>query len=120
MDDQLVTSLVVTGVGMLILFLALAFLYGLLYLMTALIKDQPPAPGPSASEDAHSAVPGRAGEEPRQGEKLRAAVIAIALARAEQELGTTSAPGVEEADSAWRTLHHQRQLTRNLRARRDR
>ena len=44
--------------------------------------------------------------------------IAVALARVEQELlavspverKATSAPPLDETSSAWRTLHHQRQL----------
>jgi len=41
MDNPVNISLVVSGIGMLMLFLALAFLYGLMYLMTALVKDRP-------------------------------------------------------------------------------
>jgi Na+-transporting methylmalonyl-CoA/oxaloacetate decarboxylase gamma subunit len=110
MDSPLATSLVLAGVGITILFLALAFLYGLVHLMTALIKDRPPAPGPTVLEGK--------GGKPSQEAELQAAVIAVALARAEQELRAVGAPGVEEVASSWRTLHHQRQLTLNLRTRR--
>ncbi|MBE9472649.1 MAG: hypothetical protein IMY75_11145, partial [Chloroflexi bacterium] len=43
MDNPVTISLVVSGVGMLMLFLALTLLCGLMYLMTALIKDRPEA-----------------------------------------------------------------------------
>ena len=49
MDDPIIVALVVSGIGMLMLFLALAFLYGLMVLMTritsiqALSKDRPEA-----------------------------------------------------------------------------
>ncbi len=109
MDNPVTISLVVSGVGMLMLFLALALLYGLMYLMTALIKDRPEAGGKRQ----------KAGSG-----KRRAAVIAVALARAEQErVIPPSVPpiGGEERGggkvSAWRTLHQQRQLTLNLRTR---
>ena len=87
---------------MLMLFLALAFLCGLMYLMTALIKDRP-----------------QAGAEGQRGARWRAAAIGVALARAEQDLSPVGATGTEEPVSAWWALHHQRQLTRNTPARRD-
>ncbi len=100
MDDPVVISLVVTGIGMLMLFLALAFLCGLMYLMTAFIKDRPRS---------------RAGEQRGKGaeEKRRVAAIAVALARAEQELASIGAPSAEGPVSAWQAFHHQRQLTLN-------
>ncbi len=106
MQDPLGTALVVTGVGMLALFVALALLYGLMYLMTTFIKDPPVATVELTAQEPPSA-PGGA---------LRAAVIAVALARAEQEQAS-SAPPVGETPSAWRALHHQRQLAQTPRAR---
>ena len=116
MDNSVTISLVVSGVGMLMLFLALALLYGLTYLMTALIKDRPGAGG--RKQEA-------GGERQEAGSrKRRAAVIAVALARAEQErVIPPSVPpiGGEERGggmvSAWRAFHQQRQLTLNLRMR---
>ena len=105
MDDPLGTSLIVTGIGMLVLFLALAFLTGLMYLMTALIKDRTSVTDPMAEEPRDV--------KPTQEAALRAAMIAVALARAERELSSVDGP--DKAASAWRTLHHQRQLTRNIR-----
>jgi Na+-transporting methylmalonyl-CoA/oxaloacetate decarboxylase gamma subunit len=128
MDDPLVISLAVTGVGMLMLFLALAILCGLMYLMTwmtnirAPIEEWPEAEaeeqGSRGAEEQRSK-----GAEAERVMRRKAAAIAVALARAERELGPIGAPGAEEAASpqhvsAWRALHHQRQLTRNLPARR--
>jgi Na+-transporting methylmalonyl-CoA/oxaloacetate decarboxylase gamma subunit len=118
MDTPLVISLIVSGIGMLLLFLALAFLCGLMYLMTAFIKDRPK----SEEEDATSKEAEERGlrrpevsPEPVEGLvegiQRRAAVIAVALARAEQTLSATAVPPVEEAATAWQTLHRQRQLT---------
>ncbi len=50
----------------------------------------------------------------------RAAVIAVALARAEQEQNVVDAVEMGESTSAWRALHHQRQLTHNTPVRRKR
>lgn len=111
MEDPFSTSLVVTAIGMVLLFAALALLCGLMYLMTAFIKDRPPAPAPGAPEEKEG--------QPAQEDRLRAAMIAVALARAEAELITVGAPEPESV-TAWRRLHHQRQLTRNLRPRRPR
>ena len=122
MDDLLAISLVVTGIGMLMLFLALAFLYGLMVLMTrmpyirALIRQRPEA---EVEQEAGSK------KQEVRSRKRRAAAIAVALARAEGELSTVGPSGAEEAASSWhvsrwRALHHQRQLTLSLRARRGR
>ena len=131
MDDPLTISLVVTGIGMLMLFLALAVLYGLMVLMTrmtdirGLIKERPEA---ETGEQGSKGAGGRR-QEARDG-KRRAAVIGVALARAERKLSEAGAPGAEEAASSWhasswrvspwRALHHQRQLTPSLRTRRGR
>ncbi len=112
MQDPLGTALVVTGVGMLALFVALALPYGLMYLMTTFIKDPP-----VATVELDQETP------PAQDDALRAALIAVALARAEQEtraasvLPAASALAGDETSSAWRALHHQRQLLRTPRAR---
>ncbi len=107
MQDPLATSLVVTGVGMLTLFVALALLCALMYLMTTFIKDPP-----VATVELDQETP------PAQDDALRAAVIAVALARAEQELSVVSpVERVEQTHSAWHVLHHQRQLTRTPRVR---
>ena len=120
MDDPLTISLIVTGIGMLMLFLALALLYGLMVLMTRMTairglgKERP---------EAELGEQGGRGAREQELMKRRAAVIGVALARAEQQLGGAGAPGGEEAASSgraspWRALHHQRQLTSSLRTRR--
>lgn len=111
MDHPLVVSLIVTGVGMLILFLALALLYGLMVLMTTLVKDRR---GKGTDE------PGGGKTQEQEPTRRRAAAIAVALARAEQELSLARPPREGEAVSPWRALHHHRQLTLNLRMRRGR
>ena len=109
MESPLVTSLIVSGLGMLMLLVAMCVLYGLMYGMTALLKDgrerptdRRPDPGPSRNKN-----------EAQQRE--RAAVIAVALARAEAETSGVEKPRADEQSSAWWTLHHQRQLTRDRR-----
>ena len=126
MDHPLTTSLVVSGIGMLLLFAALAFLCGLMYLMTAFIKDRPEAEeqeteGEKQEVSSDSSPRSAAkGEKRETGKAQRAAAIAVALARAELELGSISAPGADEAGdlSAWRALHQQRQLSLNQPTRR--
>lgn len=108
MDHPLVVSLIVTGVGMLILFLALALLYGLMVLMTTLVKDRP------------GKEPGGGKTQEQEPTRRQAAAIAVALARTEQELSLARPPREGEAVSPWRALHHHRQLTLNLRMRRSR
>jgi Na+-transporting methylmalonyl-CoA/oxaloacetate decarboxylase gamma subunit len=71
MGSDLTTALVISGVGLLMLFAALAILYGLIYAMTAFIKDRPEAEvkGP----------PRTAGADTRAADvKARVAVLAVA------------------------------------------
>jgi hypothetical protein len=115
MDDPVVISLVVSGIGMLVLFLALAFLYGLMYLMTAFIRDRPePEIGKQGREktgDGRQESGG--GAQVPGGEKRRIAAIGVAMARAELEMSGVEAPAVEAASRGWRALHRRRQLTLN-------
>ena len=111
MDNPLAISLIVTGIGMAMLFLAVALLYGLMVLMTEVIRDREGREGKEGRE-------GREGGE--EGARWRAAVIGVALARAEHELAATGLPGPAGMPSAWRVLHQQRQLTLSLRPRRTR
>ena len=109
MNNPLRISLVVTGIGMLALFLALFVLYCLMYLMTTVLRDRPSGvTSPAKSEEELA---------DHENGHLVAAAIAIALARAELELmgATMPTPGV--GASAWRTLHHQRHLSSSLRNR---
>ena len=125
MDDPLVIS----GIGILLLFLALALLYGLMYALTGLTRERPAAG--AKEEESATSLPSTlegAAALPSTIEgvlRRRAAAIAVALARAERELTGASAPGAEEdigrwRISPWRALHHQRQLARNLPPRRAR
>lgn len=116
-NSPLVTSLIVSGIGMLFLFLALALLCGLMYLMTAFIKDRPKPAPPTLGEEEYATSKGAQEWGLRQ---RRAAVIAVALARAEQALSAPTVPPVEEAATAWQMFHRQRQLTMRLRTRRTR
>jgi hypothetical protein len=101
MDTPLVIALVVSGIGMLLLFVALALLCGFMYVMTWVTSirlsavDQSDGPGDEKAKD----------------KKRRVALIAVSLARAEQELAGT--PKTGETSTPWRALHHQRQLTLN-------
>jgi Na+-transporting methylmalonyl-CoA/oxaloacetate decarboxylase gamma subunit len=115
MDNPVVVSLVVSGIGMLMLFVALALLYGLMYLMTAFIKDRPePEMGKRGSEKAGDrGQEERGGERKLGGEKRRVAVIGVALARAELEKSSVDMSDGKMTPSGWRALHQRRQLTLN-------
>ena len=110
MDSTLTIALAVSGVGLLILFAALAFLYGLMYAMTALIKDRPGGqrekPVPTVETDAGTAHAAR-----------RAAVIAVALARAELESRLAGPSSAEIGSRPWGQYHRRRLLNLNRRTR---
>lgn len=125
MDNPLVVSLIVTGIGMAMLFLALAILYGLMVLMTGVIRDRGAGSSDQGSGSSDQGLGSR--EQGERGEaaggeraRWRAGVIGVALARAEQELDAGGLPGPAGTASAWRALHQQRQLTLSLRPRRSR
>jgi Na+-transporting methylmalonyl-CoA/oxaloacetate decarboxylase gamma subunit len=100
------TALAITAIGMTLLFLSLAFFYGLLSFMASTIRDRRSgidgaAVAPPANED--------------QGTALRAAAIAVALARANAEESARSREAPLEAQplagtSPWWALYHQRSL----------
>ena len=115
MESPIAAALVITAIGMTLLFLALAFFYGLMALMTSVIQDRPAA---RASSTEQEEGPGEARPVgPSEDALLRAAAIAVAVARAEAEQGfnLVGTPAQEEAAatsllSPWWALHHQRQL----------
>lgn len=115
MGESLKVVLMISAVGMTLLFLALAFFSGLLSLLTAAIRDQSPGPERAAAEPAEDEM------------LLQVAALAVALARAESEL-TTSPTGASVRGEAaaplpvspWWALHHQRQLAFHANTRRPR
>jgi len=118
MDTPLTTSLIVSGIGMLLLFLALLFLCGLMYLMTAFIKDRPTL-APITLEKEEAATSKEIEEERLR--RQRAAAIAVALARAEQALSAARLPSLPTLRGAeWQTFHRQRQLMLKFRTRKTR
>lgn len=115
MDDTLVNALLITAIGMTLLFLTLVFFYGLLSLLTAAIQDRP-------SSDGSEPAPATSHAD---GAKLEAAAIAIALARSQASPQTTPYVPQTEAHAApgpdrWWLLHHQRRLAHNPDTRRRR
>lgn len=113
MENPLTTALVVSGIGLLLLFAALAFLYGVIYAMTALIKDRPKVeqeePAPAAVADGSAAHT-----------KRRIAVVAVALARAELESSPANPLETEAGIGPWGQYHRYRLLGLNLRGRTNR
>jgi Na+-transporting methylmalonyl-CoA/oxaloacetate decarboxylase gamma subunit len=110
MDNLLAIALAVSGVGLLILFAALAFLYGLIYAMTALIKDPPGA-------QQEESVPIVETDERMARGARRAAVIGVALARAELESRPIGPLPAETSSRPWGQYHRRRLLNFNRRTR---
>jgi hypothetical protein len=116
LESSVTTAVAITIVGMTLLFLTLVFFYGLMVLLTAVLKD-PQTVAEHLDGDGES--------EPKQQEALlRAAAIAVVMARAETEKwsgGSTSpAQGVWDGPqpaSPWWTYHHQRRLRPDARTR---
>ena len=109
MDQDLIAALVISAVGITLLFLALALFYGLLVLLAVVFKGQAsvgvggPEPAGPASETADTI--------------LRAAAIGVALARTDAEhppnldlIPDGDATAGSRSISPWWALHHQRQV----------
>lgn len=123
MNDSLVVPLTISGFGLLTLFAALAILYGLIYLLTAVTGGRCPVASQEQA-DVDARPPAK-----ELNQKRRAAVIAVALARAERARGSPPPAGDRvaigmsrngEPRGAWWMLHHQRRLALKPRTRRPR
>jgi Na+-transporting methylmalonyl-CoA/oxaloacetate decarboxylase gamma subunit len=88
-DNLIVTTLVVGGIGLFLLFLALLILYGLMYWMTSALKDPLSEPESLAQEEVGAAEQTTA--------LYRAAAIAVALARARQAPNPASTRATTDA-----------------------
>ena len=113
MENPLTTSLVISAIGISLLFLSLVLFYGILSLLTAITRER--------AGEAERQEPEEHGPEHRA---LQAAAIAIALARIETAQGPGSAgkaagasPGALDAASWW-SVHHQQRLAEEKRRRR--
>jgi hypothetical protein len=117
LDPDLVAALVISAVGITLLFLALALFYGVLLLLAAIFEGR-------ASADV--ADPEPASPEPEKADAALQAIaigVALARARAEQTASLDLVPGEEAFAAApgvspWWTLHHQRQVSHRPEARR--
>lgn len=125
MDESLQVALAITVIGMTLLFLSLILFWGLITLLTAVVKDKPTTPTQQVTAEDSGKARERAGAE--ETATLRAAAVAVVLARAEAEhrSGPAMAPVADgtSADrqiSPWWSLHHQRQLAPNPEAKRNR
>jgi len=101
MANDIILSLQITAVGMGLVFGAIVVLWGLMTLLTAIIKEKSPEagqPAPVAASD--------------DGLKARAAAVAVALALAEQETSTAHPlpPPPTSLVSAWQLGLRSRQL----------
>jgi Na+-transporting methylmalonyl-CoA/oxaloacetate decarboxylase gamma subunit len=104
MEDVLVIALIITAIGMTLLFLALTVFYGLLTLATRVFHDRAPEPGAAVEEE---------GADEQEAAWL-AAALAVSLARAQGEGKVTpmEMPVLDDSvsmlPSSWWTLHQQR------------
>jgi hypothetical protein len=117
LDQDLIAALVISAVGITLLFLALALFYGLLVLLAVVFKGQ---------ASAGVGGPEPAGPEPERADAmLQAAAIGVALARADAERASSrefvpcgEATAGSPSVSPWWALHHQRQVTEKSGSRR--
>jgi Na+-transporting methylmalonyl-CoA/oxaloacetate decarboxylase gamma subunit len=104
MTENIILSLQITAVGMGLVFGAIIVLWGLMSLLTAIIKDRQPA---AEAESAPAPAPAM-----DSGLKARAAAVAVTLAIAEQQTSTAHPlpPPPTSLVSAWQLGLRSRQL----------
>ena len=109
MENPLVVVLIISAIGMTLLFLSLVLFYGIISLLTAATRERPSAPErKTTGAEAKGEVP--------TDRALRAAAVAIALARAEAvgqagKAGSYVSPASGDRDvTPWWSLHHQHRL----------
>jgi len=106
-DNPLIVALGITLAGMTLLFLALAFFYGLLSLISSVLHEG--ARPPAAAETVDRAATDQPAPPAEAELMLQAAAVAVALARAETEArpAPTPAPAdlAAESLSPWWSLH---------------
>ncbi len=105
MENPIVTTLVLTLVGMAVVFVTMSLFYGSMRLLTSITGKRP-------TEQAGPTMEPDIGRSPDTSKRLRAAAVAVALARAEMDeaqhgAGQPSTPGRE---TPWGDYYRQRQL----------
>lgn len=105
MTSDLILSVQITLLGMGLVFGAIILLWGAMSVLTTLAADkQPPEEEPDGASRAPAAAP-----PPQADAKLQAALIAAALALAEEKQTRTQPPVVSV--SAWQLQTRARQMT---------
>jgi sodium pump decarboxylase gamma subunit len=114
MSELLSQGLLMTAIGMGLVFLALIFLWGLINLIARLPvgakkKEEEVAP----SEQAEAAPPAPPAEDNRQALRARAAAAAVAAALAMQRSAMRIAPPSGQTVSAWQAARRSSQFALN-------
>lgn len=113
MSELLSQGLLMTAIGMGLVFLALIFLWGLINLIARLPvgakKEEEAAP----SEEAEAAPPTPQAEDNRQALRARAAAAAVATALAMQRSAMRIAPPTGQTVSAWQAARRSSQFALN-------
>lgn len=125
LDESLQIALAITVIGMTLLFLSLILFYGLITLLTAIVKDKPATSTQQATAEDGGKEKADTGAEGTA--MLRAAAVVVVLARTEAEqrpspalVPVTDETSVDRQVSPWWSLHHQRQVAPNPSAKRNR
>jgi hypothetical protein len=112
MENILGTSLVVVSVGIVVLLAVLSLLAGIVYILTLTVKDKP------ETTVVPVVSPVETGAETGSLQKIQAALIGVALARAEAESTFAIPSDISVETSSWRQFHRSRRLNQSLKSRR--
>ncbi|GIV63391.1 MAG: OadG family protein [Chloroflexota bacterium] len=115
MSELLSQGLLMTAIGMGLVFLALIFLWGLINLIASLpigVKEKKEE-APAVEEGEGETVPPSPAEDERQALRARAAAAAVAAALAMQRTAMRIAPPTGGGISAWQAARRSSQFALN-------
>jgi sodium pump decarboxylase gamma subunit len=113
MSELLSQGLLMTAIGMGLVFLALIFLWGLINLIARLPIGAKREEEAAPSEEAEAAPPTPPAEDNRQALRARAAAAAVAAALAMQRSAMRIAPPTSQTVSAWQAARRSSQFALN-------
>ncbi len=105
--DNLTSTLLVTVIGMAVVFVAMSLFFASMHLLTALAKDKPEQPVQPTEDNAPTPPPAASDDSSI---RRRAAAVAVALARAQLERRPPAADAGSPEATPWGDYYRQRQL----------
>ena len=106
-DSPMISALLVTVIGMVVVFVAMALFYVSMHILTGVTRDKDKRGGEADSGSISEDTSDRSG---RALDRLRTAAIAVALARATSNVEPEEPAELTSQNTPWGDFHRHRQL----------